>query len=120
MKLTLDDGSTKYIPYDSRGLPIFDDIAVFTTKIDDNKNYTGQMKQASKDMWNVIKDDPVAKSKFTQKQLDDMKAGSDKIDGYTWHHNAQSAPNNMQLIPFDIHKSSSVPHTGQNSLKKGK
>ena len=22
---------------------------------------------------------------------------------YTWHHNAQSAPNNMQLVPENIH-----------------
>ncbi len=40
--------------------------------------------------------------------------------GYTWHHNAQSAPNSMQLVPKDIHSNSKVPHTGQNSLKEGK
>ncbi|PNK61926.1 HNH endonuclease [Psychrobacter sp. FDAARGOS_221] len=39
--------------------------------------------------------------------------------GYAWHHNAQSAPNNMQLVPENIHNIH-VPHTGQNSLKEGK
>ncbi len=62
----------------------------------------------------------VAKSKFTERQMDDMKAGRDKIDGYTWHHNAQSSPNNMQLVPMDIHSNKTMAHTGQNSLKEGK
>lgn len=35
--------------YDQRGLPIFDDVAVFTTKIDMTQGYDGQMKQASLD-----------------------------------------------------------------------
>ncbi len=83
VKLILDDGSIKHIPYDQRGLPIFDDVAEFTTTIDHTKSYTGQMKQASKNMWEAIKNDPVAKSKFTQKQLDDMKAGKKTIEGYT-------------------------------------
>lgn len=38
---------------------------------------------------------------------------------YTWHHNAQSAPNNMQLVLENIHNIQ-APHTGQNSLIKGK
>lgn len=83
VQIQLNDGSTKMIPYDSRGLAIFDDVVVFTTKIDHSKGYNGQMSQASRDMWNVIKDDPVAQSKFTPKQLDDLKGGKVKIDGYT-------------------------------------
>lgn len=118
--IELKDGSTKMIPYDQRGLAIFDDVVSFTTKIDDSKPYTGQMGQASKDMWEVIKSDPAAKSKFSSKQLSQIQSGSKQIDGYTWHHNPQSSPSNMQLIPYDIHKSKSVPHTGQNSLKDGK
>lgn len=49
-----------------------------------------------------------------------MHLGEPKIDGYTWHHNAQSSPNSMQLVPKDIHANKTVPHTGQNSLKDGK
>ena len=94
-------------------------MAEFTTTIDHSKSPTGQMQQASRDMWEAIKDDPMAKSKFTQTQLDDMQSGSARIDGFTWHHNAQSSPNNMQLVPSNIH-SGTVPHTGQVSLKDGK
>lgn len=116
VQITLKDGSSKMIPYDSRGLAIFDDVVVFTTKIDQTKSYSGQMSQASKDMWNVIKDDPVAQSKFTSKQLKALEAGRARVPGYTWHHNAQSSPNNMQLVPDSIHSNKTVPHTGQNSL----
>lgn len=106
--------------YEERGLAIFDDVVAFTAKVDESKTYTAQMGQASKDMWEVIKNDPAVKGKFSERQLLQMKSGSKQIDGYTWHHNPQSSPSNMQLIPFDIHKSKSVPHTGQNSLKNGK
>ncbi|ARB76678.1 TPA: HNH endonuclease [Pasteurella multocida] len=36
----------------------------------------------------------------------------------TWHHNAQSAPNNMQLVPTHIHKA--VEHIGESSLSEGR
>jgi len=42
----------------------------------------------------------------------------EKVDDHTWHHNAQSSPNNMQLVPESIHNGT-VPHTGQVSLSKG-
>ena len=45
-------------------------------------------------------------------------AGRKTITGYIWHHNAQSAPNNMQLVPLAVHDA--VRHTGQNALKKGR
>ncbi|MFW1734008.1 HNH endonuclease [Acinetobacter sp. ULE_I001] len=38
------------------------------------------------------------------------------IPDYTWYHNRQSAPNNMQLVPNSIHSNKAVPHSGQNSL----
>ncbi|QNX59515.1 HNH endonuclease [Acinetobacter seifertii] len=49
-----------------------------------------------------------------------MRLGEAKIDGYTWHHNAQSSPNSMQLVPNKFHSNKAVPHSGQNSLKDGK
>ncbi|MFC0971046.1 HNH endonuclease [Pasteurella multocida] len=36
----------------------------------------------------------------------------------TWHHNAQSAPNNMQLIPTNVHEA--VKHVGEGSLSEGR
>ncbi|WP_419820200.1 HNH endonuclease [Acinetobacter sp.] len=41
------------------------------------------------------------------------------IPDYTWYHNRQSAPNNMQLVPNSIHSNKAVPHSGQNSLSSG-
>lgn len=51
-------------------------------------------------------------------QIEDILSGSKTIEGYTWHHNAQSAPNNMQLVPQPIHDA--VKHIGQGSLSGGK
>lgn len=120
VQIRLEDGSSKMIPYDNRGLAIFDDVVVFTTKIDQTKSYSGQMGQASKDMWNVIKNDPNAMSKFSENQLADLEYGKPKIEGYTWHHNPQSSPNSMQLVPNEFHSNKAVPHTGENSLKNSK
>ncbi len=54
---------------------------------------------------------------FTEEQLKYIRKGSDKIPGYTWHHNAQSSPNNMQLVPEKIHNEK-VPHTGEGSMRR--
>ena len=78
---------------------------------------TGQMRADTKDLWKAILSGKVPKNQFTNEQLMKIKAGNEKIPGYTWHHNVQSSPNNMQLIPNIIHKA--VRHTGQKSLKKG-
>ncbi|ARB05253.1 TPA: HNH endonuclease [Neisseria lactamica] len=75
------------------------------------------MRAATKDLWKTIERGQVPKNQFTNEQITKIKAGNEKIPGYTWHHNAQSPPNNMQLIPNSIHKA--VRHTGQKSLKKG-
>jgi filamentous hemagglutinin len=121
------DGTTKRIPYDNdRKLPIFDDVSEFITKItkpDGYKNMTDktrkklEMQQASRDMWEAIKSDDRAKSKFTKQQLNDMESGKEKIAGFTWHHNAQSSPSNMQLIPTPIHEA--ARHIGEAGLSKG-
>lgn len=52
-------------------------------------------------------------------QLEPLRLGEPKIEGYTWHHNPQSAPNSMQLVPNSIHSNKVVPHSGQNSLSSG-
>ncbi|BCX73168.1 HNH endonuclease [Acinetobacter bereziniae] len=48
-----------------------------------------------------------------------LRLGESQIDGYTWDHNAQSSPKNMQLVPAEFHSNKAVPHTGQNSLSSG-
>lgn len=75
------------------------------------------MRAATKDLWKTIERGQVPKNQFTNEQITKIKVGNGKIPGYTWHHNAQSSPNNMQLISNSIHKA--ARHTGQKSLKKG-
>lgn len=105
------------IAYDSRGLPIFDNVAKFTTKITTHKTEDTQFKYASLSLWEAIQKGQVNSSQFTTAQLKQIKDGATKITGYTWHHNAQSAPNNMQLLPEAVHNA--VKHIGQESLKNG-
>ena len=118
---------TANIAYDSRGLPVFDNYAKYTTKIDKPKGYenmsdrtrrTKEMELATLDLKKQIESGRVDKNQFSKDQLSDISVGSDKIKGYTWHHNAQSGPNNFQLIPENIHKS--VSHIGEASLSGGK
>jgi filamentous hemagglutinin len=106
------------IPYDSRGLPIFDDAAKFTTKIDTSVPYGKQFSKATADLRDEINSGRIDGNQFNADQLARIQAGSDKIPGYTWHHNGQSAPNNMQLIPDAVH--GQVTHLGQGSLSGGK
>jgi len=105
------------IAYDSRGLPIFDNVAKFTTKITTHKTEDTQFKYASLSLWEAIQKGQVNSSQFTTVQLKQIKDGATKITGYTWHHNAQSAPNNMQLLSEAVHNA--VKHIGQESLKNG-
>ncbi|MBF0826360.1 HNH endonuclease, partial [Muribacter muris] len=124
------DGNRKEIaniPYDKRGLPIFDDVAPFTTKIEKPKGYENmssekrrkvEMRNATLSLKEAINKGQVNKNQFTKKQLEDINQGKVSIDGFTWHHNAQSAPNNMQLVPRNLHKA--VEHIGEGSLSEGR
>ncbi len=105
------------VPYDARGLPIFDDVARFTTRIDRGLRPEDQMKQATRDLWEAIRRGEVSASSFTPAQLADIRRGRRKIEGYTWHHNAQSAPASMQLVPEAVHKA--VSHVGDVGLNQG-
>jgi filamentous hemagglutinin len=78
---------------------------------------TAEMRAATRQLREDIKNGKVDGSMFTEKQTREINRGSDRIPGFTWHHNAQSSPNNMQLIPRDIHK---IPHTGEGSMSNGK
>jgi filamentous hemagglutinin len=106
------------VPYDSRGLPVFDDVAKYTTKIDESVPYGQQFSRATRDLRDAINSGKVDPKQFTPTQMKAIQQGADKIPDYTWHHNAQSAPNNTQLIPQKVHEP--VLHLGQGSLSKGK
>ncbi|WP_428634931.1 HNH endonuclease, partial [Sedimenticola sp.] len=103
------------VPYNNRGLPVFDDQAKFTTNIDTTKNYDAQFSQATRDLRDAINSGQVDASQFTELQMQQIQAGKSKIKDYTWHHNADS--NNMQLVPTNVHEA--VNHVGQKSLSSG-
>ncbi|HDR1830175.1 TPA: HNH endonuclease [Pasteurella multocida] len=115
------------IPYDKRGLPIFDDVSKFTTKIEKPSNYQNmsnnkrreaEMRNATQALKRALDSGVIDKNNFTAQQLNDIYAERPKIFQMTWHHNAQSAPNNMQLVPTHIHKA--VEHIGEGSLSEGR
>lgn len=60
----------------------------------------------------------IPKSQFNKNQLRDIFAGVEQVEGYTWHHNAQSGPNNIQLVPYKVHYE--VKHIGQKALSEGR
>ncbi|NUF15357.1 two-partner secretion domain-containing protein [Acinetobacter lactucae] len=122
-------GETRFAnaAYDDRTLPIFDDYAKYTTKIQKPDGYESlsnaqrrreEMKLATNDLKKQILAGKISKEDFTPQQLAAINAGSDTIPGYTWHHNAQSKPNNFQLLPREIHDA--VKHIGEASLSGGK
>lgn len=109
---------TANIAYDQRNLPIMDNVSKFTTNINTGLSYDAQMRQATRDLRTEIQAGRVSSSQFRQDQLDAINRGDGKIPDYTWHHNAQSAPNSMQLVPTDIHNV--IRHIGQGSLSQGR
>jgi filamentous hemagglutinin len=104
------------IPYNERGLPIFDDVSAFTTNIDKNRSYTSQMTQATRDLKRQINLGNVSAELFTAKQLKNIQSGRPKIPDYTWHHNPIN--NSMQLVPFKVHDA--VKHIGERALTEGR
>ncbi|MGC6248848.1 HNH endonuclease [Bisgaard Taxon 45] len=60
----------------------------------------------------------VDRNQFTEEQLIQINKRLDEIEGFTWHHNSQSHPQNMQLIPTPIHKA--VQHIGEGTLSEGR
>ncbi|HHQ6575620.1 TPA: HNH endonuclease [Serratia fonticola] len=108
------------VVYDGHGFPIFDDFALFDTKLPgvafSNAEYTEQMKMASKDLWKSIQRGEVATSQLTKEQLAAIKAGKSKIPDFTWHHHQELG--RMQLVPTKIHGKSG--HIGGDKMNKGR
>ena len=85
----------------------------------DKARRSAEMRATTRQLREDIESGKVDASQFTPKQLEQIRSGAEKIKDYTWHHNAQSSPNNMQLVPEKIHNEQ-VPHTGEGSLSNGK
>ncbi|WP_370464665.1 HNH endonuclease [Methylosinus sp. RM1] len=108
------------IPFDARGFPIFDNVAVVDLTVPDRAAFFAvgpqeQMAMATKTLRGMINSDPVYKARlgFSLFQLRDIEIGVHKIKGYAWHHHQQ--PGRMQLVPENLHK---VSHVGGSSMNR--
>jgi filamentous hemagglutinin len=97
---------------DQRGFPVFDDVAAFQTRLSDPVASVASrrlhMQEATRSLNAAIERGETAASQFTPQQLRAIKAGREKIPGFTWHHHQQFG--RMQLIPSDAHQA--VGHSG--------
>lgn len=94
-------------------VPKFD--SVFTTSLP--KHLLGASREAhfakcTADLAKAIDRDKTLASKFTERQLAQIRSGSPKIDGLTWHHSEREGI--MELV--DEIKHSQTAHTGGYSL----
>lgn len=100
------------IVFDVRGFPIFDDVAKADLLIDSaqviGRNYSGQMRAATRNLRGMINSGQISSSSFTASQLRAIQGGRAQIPGLTWHHHQNIG--RMQLIPRKVH--SKVGHIG--------
>jgi hypothetical protein len=94
------------IVFDAKGLAIFDDVAVFDTKLAADAfrsaSYRGQMRMATRDLRAAISRGEINPGRFTELQLRQIRGGASKIDDFTWHHHQDIG--RMQLVPEDLHE----------------
>ncbi|QNR97485.1 hemagglutinin repeat-containing protein [Stenotrophomonas sp. 169] len=107
------------VVFDSRGFPIFDDITAFDVKIPPQKflsaSYENQMRLATQELAGAIQAGAVKVAGFTPRQLEQIRSGSKKIEGYTWHHHQESG--RMQLVPEIVHQKTG--HVGGEAIGSG-
>jgi hypothetical protein len=108
------------VPYDSRGFPIFDNVAAFDHRFAatsfDAAGYAGQMRMATRTLRESIKSGQIPLSRFTPEAQKAIMGGKSKIPGYTWHHHQDTG--RMQLIPTEVHDA--AKHVGGDGMRKGK
>lgn len=94
------------VVFDSRGFPIFDDVAAFDTRIaakySSVENSGAHMRAATRDLREAISRGEVDPSQFRADQLRAIQGGKATIPDLTWHHHQDIG--RMQLIPFKIHQ----------------
>lgn len=93
------------IVFDNRGFPIFDDVAIWDTRISRNaagvKDPLLHMEEATSSLRDGILRNPSRAEMFNGQQLEAIMNGESKIPGFTWHHHQDFS--RMQLIPENIH-----------------
>ncbi|MCC5804344.1 HNH endonuclease [Rossellomorea vietnamensis] len=105
----------KGVGYDILGFPIFKGDAVkFQTTLDKEMYIAKDLKQfeaCTRALQKAIEAGEVSKDIFTPKQLAQIDAGKERIQGLSWHHH--QVPGKMQLVVSKVHD---VNHLGGNKL----
>ncbi|MBW3598444.1 MAG: HNH endonuclease [Planctomycetes bacterium] len=81
------------IPYNSRGLPVFDavpgavkvDLGI-PRSVSSVENHGLHLREATRQLRELIESGQIPRSQFTENQWRAIKGGRAKIPGYTWHH----------------------------------
>lgn len=108
------------IVFDSRGYPIFDDVARFDTRIPSTLFWKGgdkdHKRHAVLQLREAITRGQIDPKVFTPSQIDDIFRGSGDITGFRWHHHQDLG--RLQLVPKEIHER--TRHLGGMGLRDGK
>lgn len=80
-----------------------------------NASDVEQFKYCTEKLKERIERDPELAKQFTPRQIEQIKAGSPRISGLTWHHNEISGK--MELVDSEIH--AKCRHTGGRSIWGG-
>lgn len=104
---------------DVLGFPIFKEgDKVFEGKLDESfyiSNDTVQFKESTRQLKKAIEKGEIDSNIFSSKQLEQIRKGKKKIDGYIWHHNQVTG--RMELVNRTAHES--ARHTGGKALWGG-
>ena len=104
------------IPFDLRGFPIYDDVAVFDTgilrSVVAKGNAQSDMRAATRSLREAINRKQVPATKFSTEQLEAIQAGEAKIPGYTWHHHQDVG--RLQLVDEELQ--AKTGHIGGESM----
>lgn len=96
--------------------PVFDSkFDTFMKKDLRKASDTEQFKYCTEKLKQRIEMNPEFGKQFTQRQLEQIKAGEPRISGLTWHHN--EVPGKMQLVSSTDHEK--CRHTGGRSIWGG-
>jgi hypothetical protein len=94
------------IVFDQKGFPIFDDVAVYDTKLarqySSAENIAAHMRAATRDLREAIQRGEVNPENFTEAQMRAIQGGKANIPDLTWHHHQNIG--RIQLIPTTIHQ----------------
>ena len=107
------------VQFDPTGYPQFD--SSYDAKIPSNLQGPTvsdgkQFRDATRQLREAMKNDPILESMFDQAQKDAIDKGLKKIPGYTWHHDPYNP--NLQLVDSNTH--AKTGHEGGRKVTGGR